>query len=77
MFESKTAFSLHIESLVKEHECTYTEALIYFAEISGAEYEDMSSMMSPCLIEKVRLEAQERFLLPKETTVSIDEEWID
>ena len=66
MFESKTAFSLHIENLVKEHECTYTEALLYYAEITGAEYEDMASMMSPCLIEKVKLEAQEKFQLPKE-----------
>lgn len=73
MFETKTAFSLHIEDLVKEHGCSYTEALLYYAEITGAEYEDMASMMSSCLVEKVRMEAEQNHHLPKPTTIQIDD----
>lgn len=73
MFETKTAFSLHIEDIVKEHECSYTEALLYYAELTGAEYTDMADMMSPCLIEKVRIEAELNHHLPKPTTFQIDD----
>lgn len=73
MFESKTAFSLHIESIVEEHACTYTEALLYHAEITGADYHDMAAMMSPCLVEKVRMEAEESHHLPKSTTIQLED----
>ena len=73
MFENKTSFSLHIESLVKEHDCTYTDALLYYAEITGAEYSDIANMMSSCLVEKVRMEAEKTHHLPKPTTIQIDD----
>lgn len=73
MFDTKTSFSLHIEDLVKEHSCSYTDALIYYAEITGAEYSDMVDMMSTCLIEKVRIEAETTHHLPRSTTTQIDD----
>jgi hypothetical protein len=73
MFETKTAFSLHIEELVRQHECSYTEALLFYAEVTGAEYSSIAEMMSPCLVEKVRIEAEINHHLPKPTTFQIDD----
>ena len=73
LFKTKTEFSLHIESLAKEHDCSYIDACLYFAEITGADYSDLALMMSASLIEKIRIEAQSLFHLPKSTTTPIDE----
>ena len=75
MFETKAAFSLNIENIVYEHECSYTDALLYFSETTGADYKDMAEMMSDCLKEKVKQEAISNFHIKQdtETTVSIDD----
>lgn len=72
MFKSKTEFSLHIENLRKENSCTYIEALLDYAESTGAHDEEIAKMISPSLKEKIALEAQEDYILQPRTDASFD-----
>lgn len=67
MFISKTEFSLHIEDIVRQLECSYVDALMYYANTTGAHDEDIAKMISDPLKEKIRVEVANDFILPKRT----------
>lgn len=72
-FTTITEFSIHIENLAKEHDMTHLEALTYFCEETGAEYESAASLISPTLKQKIYDEAVKLYAMPKQTSVTLDD----
>ena len=72
-FTNSTEFSLHIEHLAKELQLTHLEALSYFCEESGADYEDAANLVSNALKQKIYDEASKIYSMPKQTSVTLDD----
>lgn len=66
--EEITTFSLNIETLVKEKNVTYMDAIILYCETSGLEIELASKLISGALKSKIKVEAEELNFLPKSNT---------
>ena len=73
-FESTSQFSIHIEELARENDMTHLEALVFFCEETGAEYESAASLVSPTLKQKIYEDASKVYAMPKVTAVTFDED---
>ena len=72
-FTTMTEFSIHIEELAKENGMTHLEALTFFCEETGAEYESAAALVSPTLKQKIYDEAVKLYAMPKQTAVTLDD----
>lgn len=72
-FTNMTEFSIHIETLAKQNECSHLEALTNFCEETGAEYEVVAGLVSPTLKQKIYEEAAQSYAMPKMTAVQLDD----
>jgi hypothetical protein len=64
-------FSLMIESLAKNKEISFMEAIIQHCETSGLEIELAAKMISGALKAKLKMEAEELHFLPKSNTAKL------
>jgi len=69
--DEMTTFSLTIESMVKEKEIPYMDAIILYCEQTGLEVELAAKLISGSLKSKIQLEAEELNFLPKSNTVKL------
>lgn len=72
-FTNTTEFSIHIENIAKENDMTHLEALTFFCEETGAEYEAAASLISSTLKQKIYDEAVKQYAMPKQTAVTLDD----
>jgi Phage late-transcription coactivator len=72
-FTTMSEFSIHIENLAKEHQMSHLEALSFFCEDTGAEYEAVAMLVSPTLKQRIYEEASKTYAMPKMSAVQLDD----
>ena len=73
-FENMSQFSIHIEELAKDNNMSHLEALVYFCEETGVEYEAAAELVSPTLKQRIYEEAIKQYAMPKMTAVTLDDD---
>lgn len=63
-----TTFSLAIESLAKDKEIPYMDAVIMYCTNTGMEVELAAKLVSGALKAKIKVEAEDLHFLPKSNT---------
>jgi hypothetical protein len=58
-FRSANEFSIYIEEQVKEKKCGYMEAILNYCDEKDLDPQNISSLISQSLKDKVRVEAEE------------------
>jgi hypothetical protein len=66
--EEITKFSIEIETLVRDKEISYMEAIVLYCEKTGFEVELAAKLISNVLKSKIKLEAESLNFLPKSKT---------
>ena len=67
---SKT-FTLAIENIVKEKNLTHMDAVLWYCEQEGLEPDDLGTLISKGLKEKIEANARELNFLPKQAQLPI------
>ena len=67
---SKT-FTLVIENIVKEKKITHMDAVLWYCEQEGLEPDDLGTLISKGLKEKIEANARELNFLPKQAQLPI------
>ena len=67
---SKT-FTLTIENIVKEKDITHMDAVLWYCEQEGLEPDDLGTLLSKGLKEKIEANARELNFLPKQAQLPI------
>ena len=67
---SKT-FTLVIENIVKEKDLTHMDAVLWYCEQEGLEPDDLGTLISKGLKEKIEANARELNFLPKQAQLPI------
>ena len=67
---SKT-FTLTIENIVKEKTITHMDAVLWYCEQEGLEPDDLGTLISKGLKEKIEANARELNFLPKQAQLPI------
>ena len=67
---SKT-FTLTIENIVKEKTITHMDAVLWYCEQEGLEPDDLGTLLSKGLKEKIEANARELNFLPKQAQLPI------
>ena len=67
---SKT-FTLTIENIVKEKSITHMDAVLWYCEQEGLEPDDLGTLLSKGLKEKIEANARELNFLPKQAQLPI------
>jgi hypothetical protein len=67
---SKT-FTLTIENIVKEKDITHMDAVLWYCEQEGLEPDDLGTLISKGLKEKIEANARELNFLPKQAQLPI------
>lgn len=66
-----TTFSLAIESLVKEKQIPYMDAVILYCSDTGLEVELAAKLISGALKAKIKIEAEDLHFLPRSNTTKL------
>lgn len=66
--EEITTFSLEIETIVKNKQIPYMDAVLLHCENLGLEVELAAKLISGALKSKIKIEAEELHFLPKSNT---------
>lgn len=66
-----TTFSLAIESLAKEKNISYMDAVILYCSNTGLEVELAAKLVSGALKAKIKIEAEELHFLPRSNTAKL------
>lgn len=66
-----TTFSLTIETLARETNTSYMDAIILHCERTGFELEVAAKLISGALKSKIKMEAEELHFLPKSNTAKL------
>ena len=67
---SKT-FTLTIENIVKEKDITHMDAVLWYCEQEGLEPDELGTLLSKGLKEKIEANARELNFLPKQAQLPI------
>ena len=67
---SKT-FTLTIENIVKEKDITHMDAVLWYCEQEGLEPDDLGTLISKGLKEKIEANARELNFLPRQAQLPI------
>lgn len=65
---TQSQFSLQVEQVVSEQKMEYVEACVSVAEAEGVDLEDIPSLLSPALRDKLEHEAVENNRLKQKAT---------
>lgn len=71
MFKTANEFSLHIEQIVKEKRLSYMDAVLYYCKENYLEPEDVSSLISKSLRDKIEMDFRELNYLPKQAQLDV------
>lgn len=66
-----TTFSLAIETIAKNKQMPYMDAIIQYCTDSGLEIEVAAKLISGALKSKIKIEAEELHFLPKSNTTKL------
>jgi len=66
-----STFSIKIETLVKEKNLSYMDAIVYYCEKFDYEIEIAAKLLSGSIRSKIKLEAEELNFLPKSNTFKL------
>lgn len=66
-----TTFSLAIETMAKEKNIPYMDAVIMYCNNTGLEVELAAKLISGALKAKIKIEAEELHFLPKSNTAKL------
>ena len=66
-----TTFSLSIESLARDKNLSYMDAIIEYCSQTGLEIEVAAKLISGALKSKIKIEAEELHFLPKSNTTKL------
>ena len=66
-----TTFSLAIETLAKEKNVPYMDAVVMYCTNTGLEVELAAKLISGALKAKIKIEAEDLHYLPKSNTVKL------
>lgn len=69
MFESATEFSLHIEEIAAEKRMSHMDAVLHYCAENFLEPEEVVSLISKSLKDKIELDMKEANMLPKTATL--------
>ena len=64
-------FTLAIENIVKEKDITHMDAVLWYCEQEGLEPDDLGTLLSKGLKEKIEANARELNFLPKQAQLPI------
>jgi Phage late-transcription coactivator len=66
-----TTFSLEIETIVKQKNIPYMDAVIMYCEETGLELEVAGKLVTGALKSKIKIEAEDLNFLPKSNTAKL------
>lgn len=69
MFESATEFSLHIEEIAAEKRMSHMDAVLHYCAENFLEPEEVVSLISKSLKDKIENDMKEANMLPKTATL--------
>jgi hypothetical protein len=69
MFQTPNEFSMHIEKLAYDNNITHTEAILDYCERNYLEPDDVKSLVSKSLKDKLAVELRASGLLPRQATL--------
>lgn len=65
------SFARSIETIVKEKEMNYIDAITHFCEINSLEIESVTNLVNSSLKSKIAIDATKLNLLPKSNTLPL------
>lgn len=69
MFKNSTEFSLHIEQIASTQRMSHMDAVLYYCSENYLEPDEVVSLISKSLKDKIELDMKEARLLPKTATL--------
>lgn len=73
MFKGASAFSLHIEEMVRKHRISHMDAVLKYCEENYLEPDDIKGLVNKTLKDKIEMDMREANLLPKQATLDVYE----
>jgi hypothetical protein len=73
LFKDGNHFCIWIETTAIQQEWTRLETLTWFCEETGAEYDEVATLLSATLKEKIYQDAIKNYSMPRRTSVTIDD----
>jgi hypothetical protein len=71
MFNSPTEFSLHIETMARDKRMTLTDSILKYCNDNSLEPDDIASLVSKSLKEKLAVEYRAVGMLPPVATLDL------
>jgi len=71
MFDDSNSFSLYIEQVVKEKKCSHLEAILKYCEENYIDPQDIKSLISKSLKQKVETNFIDMNYLPKKAKLDV------
>jgi hypothetical protein len=71
MFNTANEFSLHIEKMVRERRMSYMDAVLTYCKENSLEPEDITSLISKSLKDKIEMDFRELNYLPKQAQLDV------
>ena len=71
MFKTSNEFSLYIEQVVNEKRITHMDAILEYCKENYLEPQDIAKLVNKSLKEKVALNMQEFYYLPKKAQLDV------
>ena len=69
MFETATDFSLHIEEIAAKQRMSHMDAVLHYCAENYLEPDEVVSLISKSLRDKIEMDMRESNLLPKSATL--------
>ena len=70
---TKQSFSLMVEELVHSSGMSYMEAILHICDERNIDPSDVGKVVSPSIRSKLEIEAQNKNLLPKSSSASLED----
>lgn len=71
MFDDSNSFSLYIEQVVKEKKCSHLDAILQYCEENYIDPQDIKSLISKSLKQKVETNFIDMNYLPKKAKLDV------
>ena len=71
MFEDSKSFSLYIEQMARDNNCSHVDAILQYSKENFIDPEEIKSLINKSLKEKMKMDFQESGLLPKTAKLDV------
>lgn len=71
MFEDSKSFSLYIEQMARDNNCSHVDAILQYCKENFIDPEEIKSLINKSLKEKMKMDFQESGLLPKTAKLDV------